>query len=362
MTMSRFRRNFGDSFMSFIFTGRDVKDNSYNRVLGPDFRWQVTDKDVITGQFLFSESQTPNLPDLTTEWDGRKLSGHASEFWWSRQADNRDYFALYQDSSNNFRADNGFVPQVGVRRGFFEFGRSIYPEDKPISRVRFFTLASYRENRESELLSQFLMPGFAFDGLLNSFVRVEFLLSEQRSGDKLLSRNQVRPLVILSPGGIISQVEFSARLGNEVDFANDRQADGLALGFELDLRPTDHLELSLDTEQRTLDVTTEEGLSGELFKAKVARLRGTYTFSSKSWLRLIGQWQQTERRPELYNDPDDVSPLSESFGGSLVFAYKLNWQSVLFVGLSDSRELDEFDRLEPASEEVFVKLSYAFQR
>ncbi|MFQ5525462.1 MAG: DUF5916 domain-containing protein [Thermoanaerobaculia bacterium] len=362
VTMGRFRRNFGDSFMSFVYTGREVRDNSYNRVLGPDFRWQVTDKDVVTGQILFSESLTPDLPDVASEWNGSKLTGHAAELWWYRQTETRDYFALYQDLSNNFRADNGFIPQVGVRRGFVELGRSLYPEDKPISRIRFFTMASYREDRNGNVLSQFLMPGFGFDGLLNSFVRVEFLLSEQRSGDELVTRDQIRPIVVLRPGGVISQVEFTARVGDEVDFANDRQADGLSLGFELDLRPTDHLELSLDTEQRALDVTTDEGLSGELFQARVARLRGTYTFNSKSWLRLIGQWQRTERTAELYNDPESVSPLSESFGGSLVFAYKLNWQSVLFVGYGDTRELDQFDKLEPASEEVFVKLSYAFQR
>ncbi len=362
VTMARLRHNFGDSFLSFVYTGRDVEDNSYNRVLGPDFRWQVTDKSVISGQLLFSKSETPNLPNLAEEWDGRGLSGHAAELWWYRQTKTWDYFTLYQDLSNDFRADNGFIPQVGVRRGFGEIGRSFHPEDKPVSRVRLFTQASYREDRDGNVLSRFLLPGFGFDGLLNSFVRVEFLLSEQRSGTELIKRNQIRPRVILRPGGILSQIELSARFGDEVDFANDRQADGLSLGLELDLQPTDHLKLSLDADRRKLDVTTDEGLSGELFKAEVAQLRATYTFSSKSWLRLIGQWLRTERQPELYDVPENVTPLSESLGASLVFAYKLNWQSVLFVGYGDSRELNEFDRLEPASEDVFVKIAYAFQR
>ena len=362
VTMARLRHNFGDSFLSFVYTGREVEDNSYNRVLGPDFRWQVTDKSVISGQVLFSESQTPNLPDLSEEWDGRALSGHAAELWWYRPSKTWDYFTLYQDLSNDFRADNGFIPQVGVRRGFGEIGRSFHPEDKPISRLRLFTQASYREDRDGNVLSRFLLPGFGFDGLLNSFVRVEFLLSEQRSGTELIKRNQIRPRVVLRPGGILSQIQLRATFGDEVDFANDRQADGLRLSLELDLQPTDHLKLSLDADQRKLDVTTDEGLSGELFKAEVAQLRATYTFSSKSWLRLIGQWVRTERRPELYDAPEDVTPLSEKLGGSLVFAYKLNWQSVLFVGYGDNRELDRFDRLQPASEQVFVKLSYAFQR
>ena len=365
VTVGRLRHNFGDSFVSFIYTGRDVEDNSYNRVLGPDFRWQVTDNDVISGQLLFSKSRTPNLPDLAEEWDGRDLSGHAAELWWYRKTKNRDYFALYKDLSNDFRADNGFIPQVGVRRGFSELGRSFYPKDKPISRLRLFTKVSYGEDRDGLVLNRFVMPGFGFDGILNSFVRVEFLLSEQRSGTELIRRNQIRPRLELRPGGVLSQIQLRATFGDEVDFANDRKADGRSLGLRLDLQPTDHLKLSLDASQRELDVTTDEGLSGELFKAEVAQLRATYTFSSKSWLRLIGQWVRTERQPELYDNPEDVTPLSENLGGSLVFAYKLNWQSVLFVGYGEHRELDPLDRLDrlrPASEQVFVKLSYAFQR
>jgi len=362
IVLGRMRRNFGDSFVSFIYAGRDRQDSSYNRVLGPDFRWQMTDSDVVSGQLLFSESRTPDLPDRAEEWDGRALSGHAAEVWWYRQTKTWDYFTLYEDRSDDFRADNGFIPQVGVRRGFGEVGRTFYPKDKPITRLRLFSQASYREDRNGGLLSRFLLPGFGFDGILNSFVRLELLLSEERSGAEIIERNQIRPTIVIRPGGVVSQVEITARLGDEVDFANDRPADGLSLGVEIDLQPSDHLEVSLDADQRRLDVTTDNGLSGRLFKAQAAQLRGTYTFNSKSWLRLIGQWLKTERRPDLYDDPDDVDPLSEDLGLSLVFAYKLNWQSVLFVGLGESRELDDFDRLRPASEEVFVKLSYAFQR
>ena len=108
-------------------------------------------------------------------------------------------------------------------------------------------------------------------------------------------------------------------------------------------------------------MTTEDGRSGRLFDAEVAQLQSTYTFNAKSWLRLIAQWRSTERRPDLYDEPEDYSPLSEAFTSSLVFAYKLNWQTVLYLGYGDSRELDDFDNLEPSGREAFVKVSYAFQ-
>ena len=40
----------------------------------------------------------------------------------------------------------------------------------------------------------------------------------------------------------------------------------------------------------------------------------------------------------------------------------VNWQSVLFLGYGDDRELSAERRLERVDRQVFVKLSHAFQR
>ena len=69
---------------------------------------------------------------------------------------------------------------------------------------------------------------------------------------------------------------------------------------------------------------------------------------------------ETKRDPSLYTSSVDAR--SGEFGGSALFAYKLNWQSVMFVGYGDDRELLDQRRLERLDRQVFVKLSYAFQR
>jgi hypothetical protein len=58
-----------------------------------------------------------------------------------------------------------------------------------------------------------------------------------------------------------------------------------------------------------------------------------------------------------------VDAREQSLDLSGLFAYKLNWQTVLFVGYGDVRELtDDEQRLAPSDRQFFVKLSYAFQR
>ena len=69
---------------------------------------------------------------------------------------------------------------------------------------------------------------------------------------------------------------------------------------------------------------------------------------------------RTTRDPVLYTF--GVPSRSNSVTGSVLFAYKVNWQSVLFIGYGDDRELSDQQRLEPASRQMFAKLSYALQR
>ena len=68
----------------------------------------------------------------------------------------------------------------------------------------------------------------------------------------------------------------------------------------------------------------------------------------------------TDRDPALYLQ--STTPHDGFFSGSALFAYKFNWQSVMFFGYGDDRALDEQRRLQKFDRQVFVKLSYAFQK
>ncbi len=68
------------------------------------------------------------------------------------------------------------------------------------------------------------------------------------------------------------------------------------------------------------------------------------------------------RAAELYAPEIGATRRDEGITGSALFAYKLNWQTVLFLGYSDDRALSVDDRLEPAGRALFFKISYAFQR
>ena len=87
-------------------------------------------------------------------------------------------------------------------------------------------------------------------------------------------------------------------------------------------------------------------------------MRATYTFNPRMFVRAIVQNTRTHRDLALYEEPETGTPYRGNLAGQLLFAYKLNWQTVFYVGLGDPREGD----LEPGNRQYFAKVSYAFQR
>jgi len=358
--IGRYRRELNpQTTASVMVSTREIDGGGYNRLAGPDFRWQPSDRTTVVGQLLYSVSETPNRPDLATEWDGRRLSGHAGKLWWSHSDGEWDQFLQFTDIGEGFRADNGFVPQVGYRHVYGDFGRTVRPTEGFFRRIRTFTQVDWGEDRDGNLLTKWIGPGVGFDAAWNSFMRFELNFDEVRGVAKTHKRKYLQPYIEIRPGKVLSQISIEGRIGDQIDFAHDRLGDGLDFTLSGEIRPGNHLKLEPSYSRRTLDVTADDGHSGRLFTAEVSRLLAVYTFNSRAWLRLIGQRVDSERDPSLYSF--EVDPRTSDFGGSLTFAYKLNWQTVLYVGYSDTQQFDQFDRLQPTSRQAFLKISYALQ-
>jgi uncharacterized protein DUF5916 len=361
VSVGRLRREFnGGSFASFLATDREIEGGGWNRVFGPDFQWRPSGRDTITGQLLFSRSLTPNRPDLTLEWDGRRLSSHDGQASWNHSTTHVDWYAQYTDAGDEFRADSGFIPQVGHRDAYEETGYTFRPKTGAVRRLRTFLILDRTTERDGGLVLRQVSPGFGLDGKWNSFVRLRYSFDRVRAGSVTLPRQQLVYTVYVSPSQKVSRIELEGFVGQEIDFDNARTGHGANVVLRTTLRPTDHLELQFNNNRRFLDVHAGAD-TARLFTARVDRLRATYTFTSRMFVRGIAQYVQTLRDPSLYADAVDRK--EASFAASALFAYKLNWQTVLFLGYGDDRTfLEETDRLEREDRQLFLKISYAFQR
>jgi hypothetical protein len=357
--IARAKRDIGRSFVSVLVTDRESQDgDSHNRVIGPDFQWRPTSNDAVTGQLLFSHTQTPNRPDLAVEWTGQSFSSHAADLDWSHDTAHLDFNLGYRNFGDGFRADTGFVPQVGYRETYHNVGWTMRPSGFA-RRVRMFFESKRQVDRSGALIARAITPGVNMDVRFSGFLELRYIDDRIRAGGLLFHRRQLGYNARFSPSRRIARISVDGRVGEEIDFANARRGRGATVNVNAQINATNHLELSLVQNQQWLNLDTADA-NGRLFTAYVSRIRGTYTFTAKTFARVIGQYVATSRNPELYRSP--TADRSGTFSGSALIAYKLNWQSVLFVGYGDERELSDRHQLEKASRQFFVKISYAFQR
>ncbi len=370
VAIGRVRRDFRGSFAGVLFTDREIAGGGHNRVLGPDFQWRPRQSEQVTGQLLLSDTTEPQRPDLAPDWRGQHLVSRALDVAWNHSTPGWDWTARYQDVGAGFRADTGFVPQVGYRTGLLDIGYTRYP-NRTISSFRPSLTVTYQAAPGGAVINRSVVPGLRVFGrlALQGFVELH-PAEETRVGDRLLRTTFVAFNWQARPARFLPLVTLVGHLGQDLDVVNLRTGRGGEVSIGVTTRPGSHLQLDFNGDREWIDVADSVGTIGDgrLFTAQITRLKATWTFTARSFARAIGQYESVRRDPRL--DLVPVSGRSAQFSGSLLYGYQVNWQTVLFVGYGDDRALPEAapgqpsgaGRLAPVDREFFVKLSYAFQR
>lgn len=358
--VARAKRDLGRSFIGVLGTDREGRTTaSYNRVLGPDFQWRPNASDAITGQWLVSDTRMPNRPDLTPAWTGQSLTSHAGQLQWSHNTPRFDSSATFKDVGEGFRAEAGFVPQVGYREAAAGAGWTFRPTGFA-SKLRSFVNVDRQVDRAGDLIGRSVQPGVEMFTRWNGFVQLRYIDDDIRSGNQVIGRRQVGYTAQFSPSRWLSTVAVNGTTGQQIDFANERPGTGTSVAVSASLNPTNHLNLVLNQDQSSVNVDDMAGASRQLFIARVSRVRGTYTLTSRMFVRGTVQYVSTNRDTGLY--AFGTLAKSGTVSGQVLLSYKLNWQSVMFIGYGDDRMLSSQNRFEKADRQFFVKLSYALQR
>jgi hypothetical protein len=99
---------------------------------------------------------------------------------------------------------------------------------------------------------------------------------------------------------------------------------------------------------------------GRLFTVHAPDLRAVYQFNTRAFVRLVLQYTRISRDPALYES--EVGSEDESLLSQLLFSYKVNPQTALFLGYGDNREGDDAYDLTQTQRMLFFKVGYAWVR
>jgi hypothetical protein len=342
--IGRMRYTLGSSYTGFVFTDR-ASDSGANRVLGPDLQWRPSPTNQITAQWLLSKTESAGREPVTDS---------ALSLGWLHSEPDK-YFQLdYQRLGHEFRADNGFVPQVGIERRAASLGYRFYPSGFLRQVQPGFTWDSSVEIGD-EPVSRATYPSLSLGGKWNTQATFEYHFRERvRTATKLLEYSFLAYDVRIQPTRFLAAAGIHGNAGQQVDVVHERVGAGGTLGFDATLRIGPHLNTELGGERQWLNLRR-----ARLFTADVARVRTTCNFDSRTFVRVIGQYERIHRDTSLYGPEVDADEGTVNW--SLLFGYRFNWQSVVYAGFSGGRVLMGGAGYRKSSSQFFVKIAYAVE-
>jgi len=122
---------------------------------------------------------------------------------------------------------------------------------------------------------------------------------------------------------------------------------------EIEYRFGRHLTMTLDHNFDRLHVE-----AGRLYTANISRIKLVYQLNKRTFIRAITQYIDYRRNTSLYLS--EVAPQEQHIFNQFLFSYKINPQTVVYLGYSDNYFADQDIHPTQTNRTVFAKIGYAW--
>ena len=381
-TALRYRYDHDENLSVGLISTLRKSDDYHNYVAGFDGKYRLNESNIVKAQVLSSQTQYPN--DLYTNFSGEQMSrsnidgelsdqaikvdfNHSSEYW-SLQLS-------HEDIGKIFRADLGYMPKIDIKKEEAKVTYNFYSEPESLWQTANLSAKWYSiKNQNNEFIEETIQSTFSIDGPKQSYL--ELLLTHadkvglRHDNNKLdIDGNSQRfiedQLNIHSKAYLSSRVYLSldVLLGDKIDYKNDRLGDIQQASINFTWNITNHLEFDITQTYSKLDATpvkVNTETTSNVYTANLTDLRLSYQFDVQSYLKLSMVYRDIDRN--INNNPyTTVSAKNKNLATQLIYAYKLNPQTVFFLGYSDnSYQDDDLGDLSREHRTFFSKISYSW--
>ena len=353
-TVVRYRRDLSNRYnIGVLLTDREG-DDYFNRVIGIDSELRFTDTERLWVQVLGSSTSYPN--EVATRNDQQVGDFFDSAAYLSYRHDTRDWDAwlTYEQLGRGFRADLGFMPMVDYRGLQIGTSRAWYGEPGEwFSQIEVAGVYIKREDLEGNPLYSNAHAALVYQGPLRfyAYVQPEWI-RESYAGREFDIKEIYSDFGIRPHKKLYAALDITA--GDAIDYTHVRKGERLRLSPRLVLWPGNRLFFVFDHDYEKLNVP-----GGRLYTANISFLYTVYHLSSRMFVRSIIQYRDYSYNPELYTAPMESS--QRRLQTQLLFSYKVNPRTVIYLGYSDSHFGGEDYGLTQQTRTLFLKLGYAWQ-
>jgi hypothetical protein len=349
----RYRRDIGKSSTLGVLATSREGDGYSNRVMGLDGVFRISSTDYVDMQLLRSQTRYPS--EVVTGYDqpSGSFGGSALHLYYEHDETNWNAWAWVEDLGRGFRADLGFIPRADTRTReggaqYIFWGK----EDDWYSRIALAAKFNRTTDHNGMLTDQQAVAALSYQGPWQSTVNLHLIRAKEFYEGVTYDESQAKLFVNVRVNGTFT-CDIDTQFGDTVDYDNGRPARILHLdpGFTLDLGR--HVGVTFDHLFEQLDVA-----GGRLYRANLTQVKVVYQFTVRTFVRAIAQVLDVTRNPALYLDEEE--PYTDTLFGQFLFSYKINPQTVLFVGYSDNRLAQQGLGLTRTNRTLFAKIGYAW--
>lgn len=352
-TVIRYLYDFGaNSSIGSMITHRAGGDYS-NTVMSVDGSLRFTDSFRLNTTAAYSQSDYSQAMVDTFELEEAEIDGTAVSMEMQYQTANYALEADYKEITGAFRADLGFMTRVDYRSyGGWARYRWYGDSGSWFSRIDTRLRYSGSETLDGDLLDTNLNGSISYHGPMQSMLNMNF--GKRRQAYETIEYDQTYYRL---HGGFRpnSAIFINAHLSNSdaIDYTHNRAGNRDSYSLHMNMNLGDHMMISSSASFGFFNIEEEE-----LYNTFVQESTISYQFNRQARLRAILQFARIQRNQALY--ADEVDPESTDFFSQLLFSYKINPQTVLYLGYDDSFVGDHEIDLTRYRRGVFVKLGYAW--
>lgn len=353
-SVARYRRDFGtSSTVGGLVTDR--RGGGYSSGLAAaDLNWRPSPEDTVA--VVLAASSTDYGREVADRFglDETEADGHLALVDYRHRGRSWGWKAIWREIDEGFRADLGFQPRVGTTFANAGFDYRLNPEQGGFLRQGRFGFDWDRTDDVQDDFEEEWEAWLGFDLPLQATVEFGGGIRDRRfrgvdyDQDFVWFEGRARPLRSLFVS--VDLVDW-----DDVDFRHERAAERDSWTLRLESHLGRRVRGDVEFERQRLDVA-----GGRLFTAETTEIRAVYQHSTRTFVRAILQRVFVERDPTLHLDAVDRE--TDSLFAQLLFSYKLNPRTVVFLGYSDNGlGTQDFERT-TTDRTLFLKLGYSFVR
>ena len=347
----RYRRDVGASAFGLIATDRS--GSGYQSAMyASDGLWQIDPSDTLTALLGASQTTYPSAVARAFGIRPGRIGGGAWLLDFARNRHNYNFDVNAVHLGSNFRADLGYLPQVGYNQLAVTGEYDFYAPDRDWWQNSGFGIVS---NWTDALVG----PG-ALDrkiklyAFVHAQAQTHIILyatrEDQTYAGRTFALNQFEVDATAQPTDWLN-AEVDVVDGDGVDYVGVRKGALLSVDTTLAVTPGRHLKINLVDDYQRLSVA-----GAPLYTANLYDVRVAWYFTTRLFIDTIAQAQDVHNHVALY--PVGTPIRTRSLATQWLIGYQVNPWTVFYAGSSEGYQESGEAPLLPQQRTYYIKASY----